>query len=315
MNSLVTPLPRTTTADSAEAIDCVVPAARAGRLSAYFQLAKPRIALMVLLTVTVGYVIGSRGVWQPWPLLHACFGILLAVVASSSLNQLIERKTDARMPRTKSRPLPSARLSAFEVLVFALFCGVVSVVYLYFTVNPITAWLTLATIVLYALCYTPLKRYTSLCTVIGAVPGALPPVLGWAASGAPLDLGAFSLFAIMFVWQFPHFLAIAWLYRDQYEQAGLRMLPAEGRPGITGAISSGYALVLIPISLMPAQLGLTGDAYALVALVLGILYAWSAVLFQRSETRRCARRVLWTSLVYLPAILIALTLDHIRLMN
>jgi len=320
LNSLVTPVTGSPVIDNPIPVEsdfelATREAVRPGRLSAYLQLAKPRIALMVLMAASVGYVVACQGVWNPWPLLHACVGILLAVIASSSLNQFIERKTDARMERTRSRPLPALRLSATEVLLFALGCMVGSTAYLYWLVNPLTAVLTLTTTVLYAFCYTPLKRYTSLCTVIGAVPGALPPVLGWAAAGAPLDMGAFSLFAILFVWQFPHFLAIAWIYRDQYEQAGLHMLPAAGRPGVTGAIAAGYSMVLIPISLLPAQLGLAGDGYAVVAVALGLAYAWTSILFQRQESRKSARWVLWTSLLYLPMVYATLTVDHLRLLN
>ncbi len=315
MTSLVSPIPGTQSADEGNSIEMNVPAVNNSRWLAYSRLAKPRIGLMVLLAMGVGYVLGSRGVWQPVPLIHACIGVLLAVISASSFNQILERDTDAKMPRTKNRGLPSATLTVMEVFLFAMGCGVFAVAYLYFTVNPITAWLTLATILLYSVCYTPLKRYTSFCTVVGAIPGALPPVLGWAASGADLDARAFSLFAIMFVWQFPHFLAIAWIYRDQYEMAGLKMLPAQGRPGITGAISTGYAILLIPISLLPAHWGLCGDLYGFIAIGVGIAYAWMALLFQFNETRLYARRLLWVSLAYLPVVMIALLVDNLRLMS
>lgn len=289
--------------------------AKGGRLSAYLELAKPRIALMVLVAVSVGYLLGSQGTWNSLPLIHACVGILLAVVASSSLNQVIERKTDRLMLRTQGRPLPSARLATSEVVIFALLCSAVSFTYLLMTVNTLTAILTLVTTILYAGAYTPLKRYSALCTVVGAVPGALPPVLGWTAAGQGLDVGAFSLFAILFIWQFPHFLAIAWIYQDQYRQAGLKMLPGDGRPGIIGAISTGYALVLIPVSLLPAKIGLTGQFYSIIALILGAAYIWSAIRFQRNETRKNARMVVWVSLVYLPLVLAAMAFDHLRLLQ
>jgi len=286
-----------------------------GRLSAYKELAKPRIALLVVFAVAVGTLLASEGNWHPWTMVHASIGVLLAVIASSSFNQLYERRTDSLMPRTQNRPLPSARLYPLEVFCLALFCTICSFAYLMVLVNALTAWLTLLTTVLYAGCYTPLKRYTSLCTVVGAIPGALPPVLGWTAVRGDLDWGAFALFAIMFVWQFPHFLAIAWIYRDQYERAGLFMIPGRGRPGIIGGVSAGYALVLIPVSLLPVQLGLAGDLYGLVAVVLGILYAWSSLQFQQEESRQRARMVLWISLLYLPGVLAALTLDHCRLLS
>jgi len=310
VTSLASPLPHST-----ESVRSDVQAATSGRFAAYCQLAKPRIGLMVLFATGVGYVLGSRGIWQTAPLIHACIGILLSVICASSLNQVFERDTDALMPRTKNRPLPAATLSLMEVVIFAILCGVVSIAYLAWTVNFATAWLTFATIVLYALCYTPMKRLTPFCTVVGAIPGALPPVLGWAASGAELDARAFSLFAIMFVWQFPHFLAIAWIYREQYQQAGLRMLPGEGRAGITGAISTAYAILLIPISLLPAHWGLCGDFYSMIAVGFGIAYLWMAILFQLNENRQTARRLLWVSLAYLPGVMLALLVDNIRLMS
>jgi len=315
MNSLASSVTTPATPVESVSLDYSTISPVTGRLSAYLELSKPRIAVMVLFAATVGYLLASQGNWQPWPLVHACFGILLAVVSSSSLNQFIERDTDRFMLRTQRRPLPSARLSPLEVLCIALGCSVVSFVYLSVLVNALTAWMTLLTTVLYAGFYTPLKRYTALCTVVGAVPGALPPVLGWTAAGGSLDWGAFSLFAILFVWQFPHFLAIAWIYRSQYEQAGLKMVPGRGRPGIIGAISTGYALVLIPVSLLPIQLGLVGDLYGLIAMGLGLAYVWSAFRFQREESRARARMVLWISLLYLPGILTALTLDHWRLLS
>jgi len=285
------------------------------RLSAYSQLAKPRIGLMVLVAAAAGYVLASEGSFYPWTLVHACIGILLAVIASSSLNQLVERKTDRLMPRTRNRPLPARQLKSLEVFGIAMTCSVISFVYLYCLVNPLTAWMTLSTTILYAACYTPLKRYTSLCTVVGAVPGALPPVLGWTAAGGQLDWAAFSLFAILFVWQFPHFLAIAWIYKDQYDQAGLHMVPGNGRPGVIGPISAGYSMVLIPVSLLPVGLGLAGDMYGIVAVLLGSLYAWSAFRFLQEESRIRARQVVWVSLAYLPCILGFLVFDHIRLLQ
>ena len=283
--------------------------------SAYAELAKPRIALMVLISMAVGYVLASRGSWDLLPLVHASIGVFLAVVSSSALNQYIERQTDARMPRTQNRPLPMQRLTPRGVLLFATGCGLLSFAYLWFAVNPLTAWLGLLSIVLYAGVYTPMKRWTTFCTAVGAVPGALPPVLGWTAAGGELSWGAFSLFAILFVWQFPHFLAIAWMYRDQYDLAGLKMVPGRGRRGVIGSVALAYALVLIPVSLLPAQLSLSGEAYSLCAVALGVMYAWSAFRFLQDESRLRARQLLWASLVYLPSLLLALMLDHVRLMQ
>jgi protoheme IX farnesyltransferase len=188
-------------------------------------------------------------------------------------------------------------------------------VYLLLTVNPATALLTLVTVTLYAAVYTPLKKHTSLCTAIGAVPGALPPVLGWVASGAALDVRAFVLFGVLFLWQFPHFLAIAWLYRDQYASAGLRMLPAANRPRIVGLMATGYALALLPVSIMAAEFGLAGNLYLITAIALGAGYALAAVKFAMHESRETARSLLLTSLIYLPALLITMTFDHWRLLQ
>lgn len=281
------------------------------RIAEYFEVSKPRISLMVLVTVTVGYLLACEGVWQLAPLLHACLGIATVAAGSSALNQWIEQETDARMRRTINRPLPAGRLPAAEVLLFGLTCGILGTAYLWFTVRPLTAVLTLMTMVLYAGIYTPLKRYTSLCTAIGAVPGALPPVLGWTAAGGDLDAQALALFAILFLWQFPHFLAIAWKYQDDYASAGLRMLPAvRPWPRITGLMAVGYALCLLAVSLWPTSLGMAGSAYAISAIVLGAMYLGASLRFALHETPQTARGVILVSLVYLPLLLLALTVDH-----
>ena len=285
------------------------------RLASYLELAKPRIAVMVLIAMGVGYTLGAADGWLLWPLLNTGLGVLFAVVASSAFNQAIEAGTDARMFRTQDRPIPLGRLSVREVSTFAGACAVFSVAYLAITVNVPTALLTAGTIAVYAGVYTPLKKYTTICTAMGAIPGAAPPVIGWVAAGGSLNLSAFSLFAILFVWQFPHFLAIAWMYKDEYLGAGLKMLPGAGRLGIVGPISLAYALVLIPVSLLPHRYGLASDFYAGVALSLGAVYAYAAFRFACEETRTSARWVLFASLVYLPGVLLAMMCDHFRLLN
>lgn len=281
----------------------------------YLMLAKPRIAVMVLITVTVGYALGCGGAWDSVRLMHALIGIALAAAGSSAFNQYLERRTDARMSRTAGRPLPAGRLHPGEVLVFGALTAAGGLLYLLLAVNPATALLTLVTVALYAAVYTPLKRRTSLCTAFGALPGALPPVLGWAASGAALDARALVLFGILFLWQFPHFLAIAWLYRDQYAAAGLRMLPAAERPRVVGLMATGYAVVLLPVSAMAADFGLAGNLYLATAIVLGAAYAWSALRFALHESRDTARTLLASSLIYLPTLLIAMTFDNWRLLQ
>jgi len=295
--------------DNAEPID-----AKTSRYAAYKELAKPRIAMMVIISMGVGYVLGGMGEWNLLQFIHASIGVVLAVISSSTLNQLLERDTDARMPRTQNRPLPTGRLTGEEVFLFGTACGLISYVYLYLTVNPTIAWLTLATNVSYVCFYTPLKRRSRLCTAIGAIPGAMPPVLGWAATGNPLSLTTFALFAILFVWQFPHFLAIAWMYREQYDGAGLKMLPSQ-RPKVTGSVALMYAVCLIPISLIPMYTGFAGHFYAAVAVLLGVMYAWYSIQFLFDETRQRARRLLFASLCYLPVLLLVLTVDHLRLLK
>jgi protoheme IX farnesyltransferase len=283
------------------------------RLREYVELSRPRIALMVLITVAMGYLLGQRTGLDLAGLVHAAVGILLVAAGSSAVNQWIERDTDALMHRTQNRSLPAGRLFPTEVLLVGLSAAAAGSAYLAINVNLLTAGLTAMTFVLYALVYTPLKRWTSLCTAIGAIPGAMPPVLGWTAAGQSLDLTAFALFGLLFFWQFPHFLAIAWLYREQYHAAGLRMLPG-GRPmrGVTGLMALAYALGLIPVSLVPAWLGVAGSGYVMAAVALGLLYAASAAMFAVSESRTSARRVLWISLAYLPLVLGWLAFDHAR---
>lgn len=290
------------------------------RLADYADLTRPRIALMAMLTVTVGYSLGSAGHWNGEPLLHAVLGIALVAASSSALNQVIERVTDSLMPRTSDRPLPAGRMTVFEASVFGLGCGIGGCVYLLLFVNSLTAVLSLFTLLTYVALYTPMKRYSSLCVVVGAVAGAMPPVLGWTAAGGPLDSRALSLFAILFLWQFPHFMAIAWLYRRDYEQAGLRMAPvAFGRTRTMGLIAVVYSLVLIPVGLLPSGLAsaenLAGDVYTLAALILSIAYAMASVRFALRETIKSARELLLVSLLYLPGLLIVLTYDHFRLLQ
>lgn len=288
----------------------------AARFSDYLILIKPRISMLVLLTVSAGYTLAASEPWEAWRLFHALVGIALVASGSSALNQYIERHTDAQMLRTAGRPLPAGRLTTHEVLLFGLVAGAAGVLYLAARVNALTAGLALGTFLLYTLAYTPLKRYTSLSTAVGAIPGALPPVLGWTAAGGSLDQGALSLFAILFLWQFPHFLAIAWIYRDQYARAGLKMLPLGGRaPRVVGVLAVAYSLALVPLSLHPTACGLAGQGYAACALVLGLGYLVAAIRFAWCESTQTARGLLWASLVYLPILVSCLVWDHCRLLS
>ena len=210
----------------------------ASRVADYVEIAKPRISVMVLITVSVGFALGSFGAWDSVLLVNALIGIALVATASSAFNQVIERHSDSKMDRTANRPIPSGRMSAAEVASFGAVCGVSGVVWLAASVNLVTTLLTALTFVLYVIAYTPLKSRSYLCTTVGAVPGALPPVLGWTAAGAPLDERALALFGILFLWQFPHFLAIAYLHRDAYQRAGLKMLPGGNVPRMVGWLAN-----------------------------------------------------------------------------
>lgn len=286
------------------------------RMADYAELAKLRIAVLVLVTVSVGYALGSEDRFDAVRLAHALLGITIAAAGSSTLNQWWEHRTDALMNRTRRRPIPSGRVGRSEALVFGLATALAGPLYLAVTVNPLVAGLTLLTVILYSAIYTPLKPRTALCTAIGAVPGALPPVLGWAAAQNGLTWEAFGLFAILFLWQFPHFLAIAWLYQEDYDRAGLKMVPrtTQGR-SLAGLLAVGYAVALIPASLLPEHAGLAGTGYLAAALVLGLGYAFASILFYRHETAATARRLLWTSLIYLPTLLCILAWDHYRLLQ
>ncbi|MDB5385500.1 MAG: protoheme farnesyltransferase [Planctomycetaceae bacterium] len=290
------------------------------RLCDYLELTKPKIAVLALITVSLGFALSAAesGLHANWWVLlgHANLGIALVAASSSAWNQLLERRIDSLMVRTRNRPLPAGRLSTWEVTVFAVVTAIGGIAWLAMYVNALTAGLAGLTLVLYSFVYTPLKRFTTFNTVVGAIPGALPPVLGWTAAGGNLDGGAFALFAVLFLWQFPHFMAIAWLYRDDYRNAGLKMIPVVDSTGLkTGLTAVGYSLALLPVSWLPAQLGLAGNGYAGAATILGIWYILASVQFLRLQTVFSAKRLLWTSLLYLPALLGALVWDRYQLLS
>jgi protoheme IX farnesyltransferase len=284
------------------------------RVADYWELTKPKIATLVLVTVAVAALIGSWGPPDPWLIVNTLAGTALVAASASAFNQLIERHSDALMRRTADRPLPAARLSAGEVVVFGGASVALGVVYLAAAVNWLTAALGLLTWALYVLVYTPLKSRTPSNTAVGAVAGALPVLMGWAAVDGPFTwsvggIKAATLFTIVFLWQFPHFMAIAWMYRNEYRAAGLKMLsvvdPSGRRAGAQAVLS---ALLLIPVSLIPSIMRLTGPTYFAAVLLLGVMYlAWSVRFFWRRD-ESSARGLLRVSLVYLPTVLLLLTL-------
>lgn len=286
------------------------------RVLDYIELSKPKIAVMGLVTVAIGYALSALGRTDFATLGYSLFGIAMVAISCSVFNQLIERHTDAQMLRTCRRPLPSGRLGEWETIALGVMTGSAGLVCLVFWVNALTASLAALTLFLYTLVYTPLKRVSYLNTLIGAIPGALPPVLGWTAAGGRIDEAAFALFAMLFVWQFPHFMAIAWIYREDYARAGMKMIPSHAQGSMTsGWVAVGYALALIPVSGLPCHTGLAGNGYLMIALSLGALYAAAAAWFCWNPSRRTARWLLWVSLVYLPLTLLALLGDHYRLLT
>src|SRR4051812_21738244 len=228
-------------------------------------------------------------------------GIALLSSGIAALNQYIERELDARMRRTASRPLPTGKLAPFEALLVGVGLTLLAEIYLALLVNPLTALFGLTVITGYLFMYTPLKTRTTLSTFIGAFPGAMPPLMGWTAAANEVTWGAWVLFAILFLWQFPHFLAIAWMYREDYGRAGIRMLPVvepEGR--ITGQQIVAYTLMLVPVSLLPTMIGISGRVYFYGAIVLGLLFLLSSISAALSKSRQQARRLLLASVLYLP---------------
>ena len=285
---------------------------RAARFADYVALTKPRIAVLVLFTVAAGALLAGGMRVNPWTLFHVLFGTTLVASGASALNQLIERRTDARMRRTENRPLPAGRLQPLEALLFGVVLGVGGAVYLAVALGQWAAAATAAaTFVLYVGVYTPLKSRTTLNTLIGAVPGALPPLIGWAAVRGGLTWEALPLFLIVFFWQLPHFLAIAWIYRDQYARAGLRMQPVFDRTGRgSGRRMVGWCLALLSVSVAPMAFG-AGVLYGVGAAVLGLAFLASAVGFLYDPSTAQARRVLRTSLLYLPGVFALLLLDAV----
>lgn len=284
------------------------------RAADFFELAKPRVVLMVLITAYVGFYLGSEAVPNYFNLVHTLIGTALAAGGTLALNQYMERDTDAVMQRTRRRPLPDGRLQPREAFWFGLIIAIAGLGYLALTVNLLSACVTAFITVSYLLFYTPLKRRSSLCMLVGAVPGALPPVIGWVATRGSLDIDAWVLFAIMFLWQVPHTLAIARLYREDYAKAGILFLPViEPDDGSTHRQIISHCAALLAVSLLPTLLGIAGAIYFVVAFILGVGFLASGIALALRSERVDARRLLFASLIYLPVLLLAMALDRVPL--
>jgi heme o synthase len=280
--------------------------------SVFSDLVKARLTSMVLLTTLVGYYLGAKGMAQGWGLFHALMGTGLVAAGASALNQLLERDYDALMRRTENRPLPSGRMQPATVLLLGVISSCAGLIYLATMVNLLTSLLGAITLALYVFIYTPLKRVTALNTVIGAVPGALPPLMGWTAATGEITLQGWSLFAILFFWQLPHFLAISWMYREEYQQAGYVMLSCSDPDGErTGRHAVSHTLGLLPVSLGPFLLGVAGVYYLFGALALGMMFFGFALGFSHQPGVRPARRLFYMSIVYLPLLMGVMVLDKI----
>jgi protoheme IX farnesyltransferase len=272
------------------------------RLSDYYALTKPEVNLLILMTTSAGYALGSRPPFRVLGLINTLLGTLLVASGTATLNQWMERVWDGRMRRTASRPLPSGRMTAREAFGFGLLLSVVGGLYLAIAVNVVAAGLAMATLLSYLLIYTPLKRKTALCTLLGAFPGAMPTLIGWAAASGRIDPPAWFLFAILFLWQFPHFLAIALMYREDYARAGYKMLPAFDLDArFTRAEILGLTLVLVVTTLLPSAR--IGPLYGVAMVLAGAFLLYYVAKLTRSASVTLASRLVHASVIYLPVVL------------
>lgn len=284
---------------------------RQSNLADYIALTKPRLNFLVVLTSAAGYYLGSVASINFWEMAQAVIGTALVAGGAAVLNQVYERDTDAKMRRTLARPLPDHRVTVGDATIFGLTLSVAGITLLGFGANTLAALLAVATLVVYLVIYTPMKRRSSAATLVGAVPGALPPLIGWAAAHGAVTVGGWTLFAIVFLWQIPHFMAIAWMYRDDYRSAGFPMLPViepDGRR--TGLHALLFAAALLPVSLVPTFVGLSGWIYFSIALVLSLVLLGLSVRFASTRSETSARQLFFGSITYLPLIWAAMILNH-----
>jgi protoheme IX farnesyltransferase len=281
------------------------------RVAAYIELTKPRITFLIVLTAAAGFALASPGHVDYRAMLTAMVGIALLSSGIATLNQYMEKDLDALMRRTANRPLPTGKLLPWEALAFGVGLTILAEIYLVVLVNPLSAVLGLTVIAGYLFAYTPLKTRTSLSTFVGAFPGAVPPLIGWASARGAIGVEAWVLFAILFLWQFPHFLAIAWMYREDYSRAGILMLPVVEPDGrVTGQQIVLYTVMLLPVSLLPTLLGTAGKIYFIGAIVLGLLFLYFSLRAAFSQSRQAARQLLLASVIYLPLLFILMVLDR-----
>ncbi len=280
------------------------------KAAAYLELTKPRIAVLLVLTSAAGFYMGTSGAFDVLLFIHSMLAITLLALGVATLNQYWERGIDPLMERTSSRPLPTKRVGERQALVFGIIQCAAAEGYLLFFVNSLTAILGIIVIVGYVFVYTPLKTRTSASTPIGAIPGALPPLMGWTAAANEISIAAWALFVMQFLWQFPHFFAIAWMYRDEYKKAGILMLPVldpEGRLTFRQVVL--FAIMLFPISLAPFFLGLSGQIFLIGASILGVWFLWTSFKAARSRSIAGSKKLLLMTVIYLPLLFILMVAD------
>ena len=278
--------------------------------SSYLELTKPRILLLVLVTATIGYYLGAKGLVVPTPYLALLLGVALTCAGSSALNHYLEREYDSNMERTKNRPIPAGVIAPSHALTFGVSLVLLGIAVLYLRVNMLTAFLALLAAFLYIVVYTPMKRVSWVNTTIGAFPGAMPPLLGWAAATGTLSFNAGMLFLILFIWQHPHFYAIAWMFREDYKKAGFKMLPCL-QPDGEGTFShvQGFTSALLPVSIAPSMTGMSGHFYLVGTLLSGIALLCVADRFVRSKSDCDARKLLKATVLYIPVLFVLIVLD------
>jgi len=276
------------------------------------ELVKARLTLLVLLTTAVGFYLASESPIDYGALFHVVFGTAAAAAGAAALNQWWERRADALMRRTRTRPIPAGRMPPLQALVLGIVLSVFGVAYLAIICNALSSALTAITIMIYIFAYTPLKRASTANTAVGAIPGAIPPMIGWAAVRGSIGAGAWSLFAVVFLWQLPHFFAIAWMYREDYSRAGFRMISSDDRSGERSASQSVFfCILLLVLAGLPAFLGIVSFVYLAAELALGGLFVTVAMRFLRMRTPAAARALFIASIVYLPLLLAALVLTKL----
>lgn len=282
------------------------------KLKAYFELLKFRLSMLVAFSCGFGYILATNGSMNMWHFAVLCFGGFLVSGASVIINQIIEKDLDKLMGRTMNRPLPTGRLSVAEAAAFAFICGVAGFAILIVYTNMLTTLLSLLSLILYSFVYTPLKRVGPIAVLVGAIPGALPPLLGWTAATGSITYEALIIFGIQFIWQFPHFWAIAWVADADYKKAGFKLLPSGGQKDLNTAIQIMiYTLFLIPLGLLPAKFGITGIDSAIIATLCGVAFLTQTFALMKNGSRKSALRIMFGSFLYLPIVQIAYMWDKV----